>query len=344
MDNFACKSNLDKQPYFETVAGKMGLNVDIVEKNFWVCWTLKRLFSLPYISEHLIFKGGTSLSKVYKLIERFSEDVDITINKTILGINIDNFSEIGASNKKLKLALAHLANQCSDFVQNNLITLLEHEFAKCLDKLGENFKLEIDANDPDGQSILFHYPVANTKQSNSYIKRIVKIEMGARGELWPSSNKQISPFIGELIPNLLDEPSISINVLDVQRTFWEKALILHKFANFPPDKTIPERQSRHYYDFYKLLSSKVKDSAVNDHVLLEQVVEHNKIYFRAAWANYESAKKGSLKLTPEKFVTEAMENDYEKMGDMFYGQHVDWQQIISQISEFEHQFNNKIQK
>ncbi len=119
----------------------------------------------------------------------------------------------------------------------------------------------------------------------------------------------------------------------------EKATILHKYSHYPNDKNVPERQSRHFFDFYCLLNSVGKTRALENEELLEKVAAHKNIYFKAAWAQYLTAKKGSLRLVPEEKVMKAMEADYKAMRDMFAGDVPSWDTIIKLISAFEKDFN-----
>lgn len=164
--------------------------------------------------------------------------------------------------------------------------------------------------------------------------------MGARSDHWPAEEQTIYPFIEEVTPNTLLNSSVSIKTLSAERTFWEKATILHQFAHFPEDKNVPERQSRHYFDFYRLLNSIIKNSAVIDLTLLERVVKHKLIYFTSTWANYETARKGSLTLIPDNRVLKLIENDYEKMAEMFYGEKIQWSEILDTIQQFQYYFNS----
>lgn len=337
LDIFANQPEREKQVYYEFIADKKGLPRNIIEKDFWVCWTLKQLFSLPETGEHLIFKGGTSLSKAYQLIERFSEDIDISIDKKYLGFMDDRDPENASSRKKQEALIRDLADECAFFVQNKLKIELVAKFSRELYSVDSDWHIGIDENDPDRQTLLFHYPTLSPKTVNPYIRPAVKIEMGARGAGNPFNICRISPFVME-IPNI-NISSIEIKTLAVERTFWEKATILHMYANWPENKNLPLRQSRHYFDFYRLIKSLAKHKAVEDPSLLESVACHKKIYFRSGWANYDLAKKGSLKLLPRENLLKSLENDYMHMQEMFYGKSVGWERIISRIKHFESEFN-----
>jgi hypothetical protein len=151
---------------------------------------------------------------------------------------------------------------------------------------------------------------------------------------------KIVPYVAEILPARLNQMDAEIRVLNIERTFWEKATILHKYAHYPDTKEVPERQSRHFFDFYCLLNSDGKAKALANVDLLEKVAAHKNIYFKAAWANYLTAKKGSLKLIPEEKVMKAMEADYKAMSEMFAGVVPSWDEIISGIEKFQKEFNN----
>lgn len=339
MDQFANKAEEDKRAFFELASDRKGLTEQIIEKDFWVCWTLKKLFSLPTIKDHLIFKGGTSLSKAYGLIERFSEDIDISIDKMYLGFTGELDPEMAPSHKKQQLLIKMLSKACSEFVQNELKVKLQKAFQKSLSGVDANWHIVIDPNDVDGQSLLFHYPTSKTDHANSYVSRAVKIELGSRGGREPTEITTITPFVEELIPNTLLDPKAQIKTLAAERTFWEKATILHMYSHWPELKRLPERQSRHFFDFYKLLQSDVRHSAIANLDLLNTVSRHKKIYFRAGWANYDNAIQGRLSLVPPEQVLHLLKNDYERMQDMFYGEPIAWDVILNEIEVFQHEFN-----
>jgi len=341
LEVFAKMPEIDKQAYYEFSADKKGLPKHIIEKDFWVCWTLKQLFALPDIGEQLIFKGGTSLSKAYHLIKRFSEDIDISIDKKYLGFIGERDPEGVSSNKKQQILIRELADTCSCFVQNKLKEELYSQFSRELNSTKMNWHLDIDTVDVDRQTLLFYYPTLSPKTNDTYVRSIVKIEFGARGAKDPYNICNISPFMMEEIADSKIMSSVKIKTLAAERTFWEKATILHMYANWPTNKIVPLRQSRHFFDFYKLLQSDIKTHAMDDLNLLKRVAEHKKIYFRAGWANYENAKEGSLTLIPPDAILHALENDYRQMKEMFYGHAISWSEIILQIKNFQSAFNNR---
>jgi hypothetical protein len=294
---------------------------------------LERLFSLDDLKDHLTFKGGTSLSKVYGVIQRFSEDVDLSIEKSFFG---GTDPEKSASGKKRRTALDNLSQACSAYVQNDLRPSLE----KCVaERLGSSgmWKITVDAEDHDGQTLQFAYP--STTPKGGYIRPSVKIEMGARSEHWPVSNHKIQSYVKETLKQKVIEPDVLVRVLNAERTFWEKATILHQYAHLPDNKALPARISRHHYDFFCLLNSNIKDKAVAEQALLERVAVHKSIYFASAWASYETARKGSLRLSPPAKILADLERDFGLMKDMFFGKIPEWKKVVESIKSFETEFN-----
>ncbi len=339
MDKFATQSAAERKPYFETAAANAGnISAYIMEKDFWVCWTLKRLFSMATLTDHLIFKGGTSLSKVFGVIERFSEDIDISISKEFLGFGGDNDPEKAGGSNKVKAKIQELGEACSKYVNTQLLADLQKEIERALGT-ADGWKLEPDPGDKDKQTLLFVYPPTGAKASG-YIKPWVKIEMGARSDHWPAHQYTLQPYLALHVKDSLESPDVDLKAMDAKRTFWEKATILHSFVHLPEDKAIGERQSRHYYDFYRLLHTEHAKAAVAELDLLTRVATHKSVYFRAGWAKYEEAKKGTLGLMPGKRVEEFMRQDYGQMQEMIFGEVPAWADILAAIKEFEDEFNS----
>lgn len=195
-----------------------------------------------------------------------------------------------------------------------------------------------DQGDLDAQTLLFEYPSETPKVG--YIRPLVKIEMGARSEHWPVSEHNIHSYAKEALKEKIHEPEVSIRVLNAERTFWEKATILHQYAHLPKDKKLPPRISRHFYDFFRLLNSEIKKKALQEVVLLERVASHKNLYFSSSWANYTTARKGTLKLFPLDYVLKDLEKDYALMETMFFREIPDRNLILQTIGTFEKEFNS----
>ena len=338
MDTFVKLSAADRRQAFEAAAVGLRMQAQIVEKDFWVCWTLKELFRLPEIGEHLIFKGGTSLSKVFKIIERFSEDIDVSIDRTYLGFGGANEPEAGDSNKEKQRRVDALKAACQQKIATGLHPALSAAIQAKL-AANEAWSLCNDEEDPDQQTLLFEYPSSFAPVSAGYIRRSVKIELGARADHWPCETKPVTPYVAEEFPQGFKEGTCLLKVLAAERTFWEKATILHAEFHRPVDKPLPERFSRHYSDFYELIRKGVAKSAVKKLDLLARVAEHKALFFRSSWAKYAESTTGTLRLAPSQGRQKALREDYGRMQQMFFGEAPDFDSIIALIEEWESEFN-----
>lgn len=296
-----------------------------------------KLFSLEKLKPYLTFKGGTSLSKIYGLIDRFSEDIDLSIEREFFGFGAPHDPENAPSKKKQNAIIDNLSKACSTYVQTEMLADLKDIFAA---KLGitDEWQIFPDQKDPDAQTLLFAYPSETSK--TGYIRPLVKIEIGARSEHWPVSEHKIRSYVKEALKEKIHESETQIRVLNAERTFWEKATILHQYAHLPKDKTLPPRISRHFYDFFRLLNSSIKKRALEEVSLLERVANHKSVYFASGWANYNTAKKGSLKLVPSPYILKELQKDYRQMESMLFKEVPSWELILKTVEEFEDEFNN----
>ena len=336
MIEFHLLSKDERELFFRTAAEILKIRFEIIEKDYWVVWILERLFSLEKMKSRLTFKGGTSLSKVYGMIDRFSEDIDLSIERDFLGFGPPSDPENAPSKKKQSAVLDKLSKACSNYVQTEMLDDLKEAIAA---KLGitEGWRLFSDQDDPDAQTLLFEYPSETSKVG--YIRPLVKIEIGARSEHWPVSVHKIQSYAKEALEEKIHEPEIRVRVLNAERTFWEKATILHQYAHLPEHKILPPRISRHFYDFFRLLNSEIKEKALTETSLLERVAVHKSIYFASSWANYGTARKGTLKLFPPARILSELEKDYVLMEAMFFREIPEWQLILKTIEKFEIEFN-----
>lgn len=237
------------------------------------------------------------------------------------------------SRKQRERLLGELRNKCQTYVKGDLREALSERIQKNLPSSVE-WKIKLDAEDPDSQSLLFDYQTGAIGASR-YVRPVIKLEFGARAEHWPVEQHQITSYLHQSTVGLLSQWSFKIRVLSPSRTFWEQATILHMYANFPHGKPIPIRQSRHYYDLYCLINSQVRDDALRQLKLLSDVCDHKSIYFGSAAAKYDQAKSGNLKLIPSSEVMDQMQADYREMGQMIFGEAVEWRLIVDVLSQFE---------
>ncbi|MCX5703458.1 MAG: nucleotidyl transferase AbiEii/AbiGii toxin family protein [Candidatus Omnitrophica bacterium] len=214
MDKFVLLTHKDKRAYFEVAAANLNIMPQLVEKDFWVCWILKILFSLPEIGTHLTFKGGTSLSKCYNVIKRFSEDIDISIERPFLSKTRAIEPDKEKSNKENQKRLKELQLVCKTKIDEIIIPSLKQAIAAVLpDKEGWNIELDLD--DPDEQTVLFTFPHAMMSNAESYVRSSVKIEFGARADHWPVETATIVPYVANVSGNLSID-GFSVRVLEIR--------------------------------------------------------------------------------------------------------------------------------
>lgn len=322
MDKVALLPADDRAALFgETGAGR-GVANTIIEKDFWVCWTLKRLFSLQHKDKAtLVFKGGTSLSKAFGAIRRFSEDIDLSFDRADLGYTGDRDPEKeGISKKKAEKLIEALVGDVEQHIAEKLFPALR---SAIVEQLGEPTKgewsLEIDA--VDAQTVNFHYPTVlpvAEYEGMAYITPRVKLELGARGDPWPTEEKVIRSYAAEDYPSFFEDPNSTVTVLSAQRTFWEKATALHAEAHRPAETATPQYFSRHYYDLAMLLDTGEGKTAAADFDLLATVAKHKATFFRSGWANYDTARPGTLQLLPSEARMKDLRADYRAMAPMMF--------------------------
>lgn len=337
MDKFVSLDAKDKRAYFEVAAANLNIMPQLVEKDFWVCWILKVLFLLPEVGGHLTFKGGTSLSKCYSVIKRFSEDIDISIERTFLSKAKAIEPNKEKSNKENQKRLKELQEVCKTKINEVIVPGLKQTIAEALPNKKE-WKIELDAEDPDGQTVLFTFPHSMTSNAESYIRSSVKVEFGARADHWPVETAIIVPYIVNVPGDRVVE-GVSVRVLAAERTFWEKATILHMIYNYPTEKNVPPRMSRHYYDIYAMADSPIYKRALDNISLLKTVAEHKALFFKANWAHYEEATPAGLRLLPREDQMSALKNDYRQMQQMFFEEPPTFDQIIEKLRGIEKEIN-----
>lgn len=342
MDAFLQMASQDRRLACLQVEDQMRLQAASVEKDFWVCWTLRELTALPDIGKSITFKGGTSLSKAWKLIERFSEDIDIVVDKEILGFGGDAAPDRAPSKKQRGKRLDALIEACRNWIQKTLQPALTVQITSRLDvsTAANAWKLEVDPDAADGQCLLLHYPSAFQPSEAGYVRPVVKIELGARSDDWPSESCDLQPYLTEALPQLAANATFPVRTLVAERTFWEKAMLLHEETFRPASKPRQIRLARHYYDLWCLIERGVAERAAADSILFKRVAEHREIFFRWAWVDYSTHRPGSLRLLPTDQQRDFWRKDYEAMrGPMFFGDPPTFYEIMNVVGNFERRFN-----
>lgn len=322
---------------FEQAAEARGLPPASVAKDFWVCLALRELLAIPDLGTHFTFKGGTSLSKAWGLIDRFSEDIDLTISHTALGIDPSHEPINASSGGERQRRLTAIKVACQQVVQQSIAAELTARFASILGKSG--WSLTMDPEDLDQQTLLFAYP-ESPSASEAYLRPVAKLEFGARGEPWPAEERLIRAIVAEELPHLFDAPAISVRALRPERTFWEKVMLLHEERLRPGDRPIRRAMARHYYDVWRLIDSDVAAAAAADIGLFDQVAAHRELYFRQTWMDYDTLKKGRIEMLPAEAHLDEWRRDYEAMkGEMFVTPPPSFNEILEVIQRFQTDFN-----
>lgn len=321
---------------FAETADRKGLPEAIVEKDFWVCWVLQQLFSIDALSGRLLFKGGTSLSKIFHAINRFSEDIDLAIDYAALGFTGDRDPRRADISKSRRIAiLEEMMTDCRTYIRGEFLDAL---MARCEEVLGPPVQWSVAVSAQDPNVVQFRYPASATK-SLPYVAPQVILELGTHAEFVPHDHFTIRSFVSEEFPDLIAGGAIPVVALLAKRTFWEKATILHAEYHRPRIKPLPERYSRHYYDVAMLADGPIRADALADMPLLAQVVRHKETFYPAAWARYDLARPGKIHLLPPKERLAALERDYRNMGVMIFDKPPAFDWIMETLGNLEHEIN-----
>jgi hypothetical protein len=340
-------SERERRDLFLTTANRLGTAEQNTEKDFWVCWTLDALFNdLAAGGPRLLFKGGTSLSKGYGLIERFSEDIDITVFREDIGQPARVEELEGLSGKKRTARLDAIRAACQEYIRAPLREQMEAILRRALDAArlpADCGRVELDADDPDGQSLLVWYPTV-TAAGNDYIRRAIKIESGAKSALDPHAPVTVSPFVADDLAGR-DLSVRNVTTVDPSRTFWDKVVILHGlrrwFERRGELRGGGQRVSRHYYDVSRLLESEAGRNAANNLEMAQDCVRHAKMFFNRPDFDLASAVPGSFALTPDDEMMTILQRDYEAMSGMIFGPIPAFHEVIASITDLEKILNHK---
>lgn len=315
------------------VSEKLNRSPLVLEKDIWVCWALRTLFRMPDAPQ-MAFKGGTSLSKVFKVIDRFSEDVDITIDYRSLSPKFDPF-DLAVSGAQRSRGCELLKDQVVSIVSEKIAPFFSRRLAK--EALGGG-AIELEQG---GEAIRVSYESALPGlDSNSYMQSSILVEFGGRNTTQPMRKHLISPYVVGHTMDLFF-PTAEIPVLAGERTFWEKATLIHVECNRSDFESRVERKSRHWYDLALLADHAIGATAISDLMLLRDVVQHKKVFFPSTQAQYEDCLSGGLKLIPNPKSLAALERDYQAMdaAGMFPSTPLPIADIIDRLSSLQEQVN-----
>lgn len=313
-----------------------GINQVAIEKDWWVTVTLKALFQTD-CHEALIFKGGTSLSKGFNIIERFSEDIDLAISHSFFGIEKTSKSQ---REKLRKTSRAYIYETLSLQLDTQLkemgITGYNIEnVTQIQDKNGDWKAID---SDKDPTVILLHYP-SIVEETISYIPPRVKIEISCLSMDEPTKEREIRSLIGERFKDEDTDAEYRIRTVIPTRTFLEKLFLLAE--EFQKEKPRSVRMTRHLYDLEKLMDTEYGKEALADRSLYDAIVEHRKTYYALKYVNYDLHAPITINFMLPKQVTEAWKDDYADMRNYFiYGQSLEFDALMQRIEELQKRVRN----
>lgn len=277
-----------------------GLSPHLLEKDIWVVWTLNALFSGPE-REHLVFKGGTSLSKAYGVIDRFSEDIDVTVDIRHLIHDLAGDAEqpIAATTSQQRRWRKAIDEALSRWVADVIVPHLERQ--------AQNAKLDVRIERNGDKVWIRHDPVST---GWGYMSPDILIEFGGRSTGLPAEIMSISCFAASELPDLTF-PTAEPRVMRIERTFWEKATAVHVFCK--ADTLTAERLARHWYDLMRLDDTGYAATALADRNLARLVAAHKTAFFAVKGVDYAAAVAGDLQLVPSGALADLLRADYEAM-------------------------------
>lgn len=331
MNKFLELSDSQRKIVYESVAIKVGLPAQVIEKDFWVTAILQTVFTLP-VAKQLVFKGGTSLSKGWKLIERFSEDIDIAVDPIILGV-----PEGDLTKKQIK----KLRKTSSLFVLEQLTPMICEE----VQREGLHSFITVDAQPngegdntyPEPRQIYLHYKSVFDK-ALTYLRPDVVLEVSARSLIEPTEPIQIKSILGEHLPVLPLTDSV-IHTAIPAKTFLEKVFLLHELFSVPGHGMIAEHKSRHLYDLYVMMNKDFAKKAVIDDILWESIRHHREIYTSVRDIDYTPDVRKRLRLIPREDFLDTWRADYDAMKEsMIYGNKPSFDELLEGMSELQREF------
>ncbi len=321
-----------KQNIITQTAVKTGLPTYAVEKDGWVCLLLRAVFQSKYAS-NIIFKGGTSLSKAYNIINRFSEDVDLIIDRKLLG-----FEALPSNTAVKKLRKASGSFIINDFRVELINQLSNLGIGPEMYTIKYNDKVD-DTSDPNTLEVYYNPIIPN---DNPYIQPRVLIEMGARSLTEPAEEREVISFIDTEYAYLpFAQKPTKVKVVVPTRTFIEKVLLLHEEFSKPLEAIRSERLSRHLYDLDRLMDTEYALSAYKNKELFEHIVEHRKTITPLRNISYDNHNRNSLQIIPPDSVSKDWEQDYKAMQEnMVIGDSKSFPILMVRMHEIMENFKN----
>ena len=331
MIEFLQHTPAEQRQAFLLTAQKKHLPEPSVEKDWWVTQILNVVFSLP-VADQLVFKGGTSLSKAWNLIERFSEDIDLAVNP----------AHFGVTESPTKKQIKQLRKRSSLFVAEDVATMLQSALENS--GLSSFCRLEVQPNGegdntyPEPRVISIYYRSLYEESMASYVRPVIKLEIGARSLIEPTEQFVCRSFVSEMLP-IKDYAAPIILVAAPQKTFLEKVFLLHELFSVERTNLQVNRRSRHLYDLERMMDKPFATKAISDDELWEHIRQHRMAFTAMLGVDYNESMRSHLVLCPPAHVLSAWEEDYRRMCEtMIYGDRLPFDQLIARLHELEQRF------
>jgi len=306
LERFTSLPVQDRREALAVAAGRLQRPVYLLEKDVWVVWTIQTLFQAPF-AEHLAFKGGTSLSKAYGIIRRFSEDVDLTYDIRALAPNLAGHSNepIPPTRSQQKKWTDEIRGRLPAWIANTVTPAVEQRLR------AETLVARV-AQDADRLTI--EYEAVTTH--SAYLRPAVLLEFGARSTGEPTEPRGIACDASAALPEL-EFPTANPRVMRAERTFWEKATAMHVYCAQGRFRG-GERFSRHWHDISRMHDAGVVRRAITDRELAHRVARHKSAFFperdfAGGWIDYNRSVNGQLRLVPTGDALASLASDYRQM-------------------------------
>lgn len=299
-----------------------------IEKDWWVVQTLKIVFQMK-AAPYLIFKGGTSLSKAWGIIDRFSEDIDLGLSREFLGF----------SGKISRTQVGKLRDASYKYISETFLPELREAFKQNGYKDTKMDLIEVKSPDQDPVRIAIEYP--SFTHPNKYINPRVIVETGSRAMREPFTYRQFCSFVGIIfIGQPFADPKINIPCVNPERTYLEKLFLLHEEFQRPNKKIRVKRLSRHLYDILQIANTGYAERAMNDRELYMNIVKHREQFSRLGGVDYRTHFPPNLKPIPPDDILTLWEKDYKTLqNEMIYGKSLPFDQLIDEIRKIVKQIN-----
>jgi len=337
MDRFFQLPQQDRIDIINQTVIHKKLPPEAIEKDIWVTAVLRALFALPY-AEHISFKGGTSLSKCWNVIERFSEDVDIAINREYFGLLGETFT--------IKQISKNLRKACCKFCRNTLqYDLLKQMIADGIDEKLFSVTMNITpVTTVDPEQIFIKYQslfIDNPKKNiGSYINPVVVLEISGRSMKEPLENVEINSFVDETFADrAFTNKAFSVSTVIPERTFWEKICLLHEEFSKQDEHIRVNRMSRHLYDIVRMLATPIAEKALNNVNLYKSVIAHRRMFIAMKDFDYDTLYPATINIIPSENIIAKWEDDYNKMQTMIYGDTIPFNKLIEKITRLNEEIN-----